>query len=378
VAARCRHQPACPGCPRFGERTIAASARQRLEALALAAGIAPPEFSESIGFGYRHRVRLSVRGTPAAPRLGIFEEGSHRLVHIPDCPLHHPAIEEVSRELLDAAARLRMPPFREGEHAGLLRTVQLAVERPSGKVQVVLVLRAEPEASLSEIAPAIELCSELSGLHLVHSLWLNFQPERSNSLLGPVFRHMVGPEATLDWSGGARVFYPPGAFGQANPAQHDRAVAQIHAQVGTEPIVEFYAGVGTIGLGLLARGNRVVFNEVSPGSLAGLELGLSALPGHQATVRPGPAGQTLSALEEVGAGATAIVDPPRKGLDGPLIEALAGGAVRQLLYLSCGLDSFQRDAARLQAGGLRMTHLTAYPYFPFTEHVETLGVFERR
>lgn len=377
MSAHCRHQPACPGCPRFGERAIAAPARQRLEALALAAGIAPPEFSESIGFGYRHRVRLSVRGTPAAPRLGIFEEGSHRLVHIPDCPLHHPAIEEVCQELLGTAARLRVPPYRENAHLGLLRTVQLAVERPSGKVQVVLVLRAQPDAALSEIGPAIELCSELAGLHLVHSLWLNFQPERTNSLLGPRFRHLVGPEAIEDWSGGARVFYPPGAFGQANPAQHDRAVAAIHEQVGLEPVAEFYAGVGTIGLGLAARGRRVVFNEVSPGSLAGLELGLAALPGHQATVRPGPAGQALSALEEVGAAATAIVDPPRKGLDAPLLDALAGGAVQTLLYLSCGLDSFERDAARLQAGRMQLTSLTGYPYFPFTEHVETLACFER-
>lgn len=350
----------------------------RLEKLAAEAGCPPPEFSESIGFGYRHRARLSVRGVPGAPRLGIFEEGSHRLVHIPDCPLHHPAIEDVARELLEIAGRLGVPPYQENEHRGLLRTVQFAVERISGKVQIVLVLRATERAALTEIGPAIQLCAELSSLHAVHSLWLNFQPERSNSLLGKAFRHIVGPEVFEDHSGGARVFYPPGAFGQANPVEHDRAVADIHARVGDEPVVEFYAGVGTIGLGLLARGNRVVFNEVAPGSLAGLELGLAALPGHDGAVRPGPAGQALRALTDVGNSATAIVDPPRKGLDAPLLEALAGGVVQRLLYLSCGLDSLERDAARLQSGEMRLVSLRGYPYFPFTEHVETLACFDRR
>jgi 23S rRNA (uracil1939-C5)-methyltransferase len=189
---------------------------------------------------------------------------------------------------------------------------------------------------------------------------------------------LVGPETIEDWSGGARVFYPPGAFGQANPAEHDRVVAEIHSQAGEGPLVEFYAGVGTIGLGLAARGRPIVFNEVSPGSLAGLRLGLSGLPEHRATVVPGRAGDAVSVLGEVGTDVTAIVDPPRKGLDGPLLDALSQGAARRLLYLSCGLDSLERDTALLQAGALRLTSLAGYPYFPFTEHVETLACFERR
>jgi len=298
-------------------------------------------------------------------------------VHIPDCPLHHPAIESVIRDLLEIAARLRVPPYREAQHTGLLRTVQLAVERPTGRVQVVLVVRAEASVPLAEIAPVVELCAELAEQHLVHSVWLNFQPDRSNTLLGPVFRHVVGPETFEDLCGGARVFYPPGAFGQANPTEHDRAVADIHARVGSEPVVEFYAGVGTIGLGLAAKGQRVVFNEVAPGSLQGLELGLAALPGHQATVWPGPAGAAVAALDEAGADVAVIVDPPRKGLDAALLAALAGGAAARLLYLSCGLDSLERDAARLLDGQMRLVGLRGYPYFPFTEHVETLAHFER-
>jgi 23S rRNA (uracil1939-C5)-methyltransferase len=50
----------------------------------------------------------------------------------------------------------------------------------------------------------------------------------------------------------------------------------------------------------------------------------------------------------------------------------------RLLYVSCGLESFLSDAARLVSGGrLRLGALTAFNLMPFTEHVETLARFDR-
>jgi len=73
-----------------------------------------------------------------------------------------------------------------------------------------------------------------------------------------------------------------------------------------------------------------------------------------------------------------IADPPRKGLDSELVAYLAETAPECVLYVSCGLDSFLSDAARLTAGGkLRLGALTAFNLLPFTEHVETVARFER-
>jgi 23S rRNA (uracil1939-C5)-methyltransferase len=65
-------------------------------------------------------------------------------------------------------------------------------------------------------------------------------------------------------------------------------------------------------------------------------------------------------------------------LDAELLEALAASAPARFLYVSCGLESFLTDAARLTAGGaLRLTELTAFNLMPYTEHVETVACFER-
>ena len=74
----------------------------------------------------------------------------------------------------------------------------------------------------------------------------------------------------------------------------------------------------------------------------------------------------------------AIVDPPRAGLDAALLDALCARPPAQLVWLSCGLDAFSRQAEALLARSpLRLRALTAYALFPFTEHVETLAHFAR-
>jgi tRNA/tmRNA/rRNA uracil-C5-methylase (TrmA/RlmC/RlmD family) len=46
--------------------------------------------------------------------------------------------------------------------------------------------------------------------------------------------------------------------------------------------------------------------------------------------------------------------------------------------VSCGLESFLNDTARLTSNGkLRLVALTAFNLMPFTEHVETVARFER-
>jgi len=73
-----------------------------------------------------------------------------------------------------------------------------------------------------------------------------------------------------------------------------------------------------------------------------------------------------------------IADPPRKGLDRELLEHLGGQPPERFVYVSCGLDSFLEDTARLTSRGtLRLRDLAAFNLMPFTEHVETVACFER-
>lgn len=372
----CPHRPPCPGCPRFGVTDVDASARAALEALATAHGIAPPRIVRGASAGFRHRARLAVRGRATTPKIGIFEAGSHRVVDIPRCAVHHPRINEVAAELRHAIVDTHTAPYSDDAHRGLVRYLQVVVERSSGTAQVVLVTNSDaPDAC----APLFASLAERLGPRL-HSLFWNGNSARTNTILGPSWAHLRGPAHVEERIGGARVFYPPGAFGQGNLDLADSIVSTVHGWVPEgSRILELYAGVGPIGLGLVRRAASVTFNEVAPESLAGLEQGRGALDAElraRTRVVPGPATTMVGSLAEAD---VIVVDPPRKGLDRPLREALASAPPDRLLYVACGLGSFLADAEALTArGSLRLAELSAFDLFPYTEHVEVAARFERR
>ena len=371
----CPHRPPCPGCPRYGEPGIAPVARVALEALARLHGLPGLAVVAGATSGFRLRARLAIRGRRGSPKLGMFQLGTHRVVHIPNCRVQHPLINRVASVVRRALVDADVTPYSEPAHQGLARYLQVVVERGSGTAQVVLVANSPTVEPLEE---CMELIRERLGDEL-HSLWFNARCDRSNVILGPEFRNWCGPASVVERFGGAAVHYPPGAFGQSNPDMAERIVEYVRARVPDGArVAEFYAGVGAIGLSLLPRIREIRMNEVSPHSLQGMALGLAGLdPQGRAKVQvvPGPAGDALMAAS----GADVVIaDPPRKGLDRELLEHLGGQPPERFVYVSCGLESFLEDTARLTSRGtLRLRDLAAFNLMPFTEHVETVACFER-
>jgi tRNA/tmRNA/rRNA uracil-C5-methylase (TrmA/RlmC/RlmD family) len=369
----CPHRPPCSGCPRYAEPDIAPAARLALDELAARHHISPVSIESGRLDGFRLRARLAIRGRLGSPKIGLFELGTHRVVHIPNCRVHHPLINEVANIVRRALVEARLTCYSDGAHMGLARYLQVAVERRTQTAQIVLVGNYE---SPEPFAECFSLIRERLGAKL-HSLWFNSNRESTNTIFTSHFHKICGPDAINENFGGADIFYPPGAFGQSNLEIAGRIIEHLRALVPPAAIVtEYYGGVGAIGLSLLDRVQELRINEVSPQSLLGLEQGLAQLGPARAKVQvfAGSAEGALTAGEDAD---VIIVDPPRKGLELPLIESIVHGHCKHLLYVSCGIDSLARDAAVLTRAHLTLTTLRAFNLFPFTEHVETLACFER-
>ena len=68
-----------------------------------------------------------------------------------------------------------------------------------------------------------------------------------------------------------------------------------------------------------------------------------------------------------------IVDPPRKGLDRPVTEALIRSPARRLVYVSCDPATLARDIRLLTESGVyRFEKAVPVDMFPGTSHVETV------
>jgi 23S rRNA (uracil1939-C5)-methyltransferase len=204
----CPHRPACPGCPRFGERGADATALARLNELANHAGVASPDVHAGAALGFRHRVRLAIRGRAHNPKIGLVELDSHRVVHIPNCRVHHPLVNEVARVTRSALADLLIAPYADSHHAGRARYLQIVVERATERAQVVLVTNDDTPDGLEPLFDRLR--SDLGPR--LHSLFWNGNSERTNTILGPRWQKICGEDEVIETTGGARLHYPPGAF----------------------------------------------------------------------------------------------------------------------------------------------------------------------
>jgi tRNA/tmRNA/rRNA uracil-C5-methylase (TrmA/RlmC/RlmD family) len=326
--------------------------------------------------GFRLRARLAIRGRLGSPKLGLFELDTHRVVHIPHCSVQHPLINHVAGVVRRALVEAGVTCYSDKAHLGIARYLQVVIERSSQTAQVVLVGNC---ADAEPLAACVALIRERLGSDL-HSLWFNANREHGNTILGPHVQQCVGPACVVERFGGAAVHYPPGAFGQSNLEIAEEIIEHIRAHIpqGTR-VAEFYAGVGAIGLSLLAKVEAIRFNEVSAASLDGLARGIDQLnevERSKVSVLAGPAGDSTAAMT----GAPIVIaDPPRKGLDAQLTARLGASPPDRFIYVSCGLQSLLSDVARLTASGtLRLSSLCAFNLIPFTTHVETVACFERR
>jgi tRNA/tmRNA/rRNA uracil-C5-methylase (TrmA/RlmC/RlmD family) len=374
-AATCPHRPPCPGCPRFGEPGISPAGLGALDELAAAHGLPHVDVISGPTAGFRHRARLAIRGRLGSPKLGLFELGTHRVVHIPNCSVQHPLINRVAAVVRRALVDARVTSYSDHAHLGLARYLQVVVERRSQTAQVVIVGNSETAEPFAE-------CFDLLRARLgneLHSLWFSANRGQANTILGPAFENWCGPASVVEDFGGADVHYPPGAFGQNNLEIADRLVEHIRAEIPAGArVAEFYAGVGAIGLSVLSRVADLRMNEISPHSLHGLEMGVAQLDAAdraRVSIVPGPAGAAHLAAADA---QVVIADPPRKGLDPELTGFLSEQPPERFVYVSCGLESFLSDTAQLIARGtLRLGALTAFDLIPFTEHIETVARFDR-
>jgi 23S rRNA (uracil1939-C5)-methyltransferase len=87
----------------------------------------------------------------------------------------------------------------------------------------------------------------------------------------------------------------------------------------------------------------------------------------------GDAGKAALELEAKGIRPdVVVVDPPRKGLNGDAIEAMAKMQPKRIVYVSCDPATLARDVALLKEKGYKVTSAQAADLFPRCAHVESI------
>jgi 23S rRNA (uracil1939-C5)-methyltransferase len=67
-----------------------------------------------------------------------------------------------------------------------------------------------------------------------------------------------------------------------------------------------------------------------------------------------------------------VVDPPRSGLGGSVVQSLVGLGAHRITYISCDPATASRDLAGLLSAGYRIEQVHLVDLFPQTYHLESV------
>ena len=191
--------------------------------------------------------------------FGLFRKGTHSVLSIPECKVHHPAINRAVHALVAATEKVGTAAFEPDSAQGGLRYVQFQVERSTGRICLTLVWFAE---ALKETQPALSrLQKELQRLEpsLWHSIWVHCNDGAGNNIFSRNsnrWHRLVGPEflrEPLAVGNKGWLFYTPLAFRQGNMSGFDILAIDVARTIpGKSRVCELYAGIGVLGLTALA------------------------------------------------------------------------------------------------------------------------------
>lgn len=157
-----------------------------------------------------------------------------------------------------------------------------------------------------------------------------------------------------------------------------KAVMKMAKPRPRETVVDLYAGVGLFTVPLaIAVGpeGHVTAIETSDAACADARRNVADLP--QVSVVEKTVNRR-QIMELVPADSIVVLDPPRNGAGIEVMKALAKALPRRIVYVSCDAATFARDIAVLRDSGYELGDLEAFDLFPMTEHVELVGVLDRR
>jgi len=75
--------------------------------------------------------------------------------------------------------------------------------------------------------------------------------------------------------------------------------------------------------------------------------------------------------------ATVVLDPPRSGAGGEVVDTLVHLGPAQVVYVACDPVALARDVALFAEHGYTLRSLRAFDLFPNTHHVEAVALLTR-
>ncbi len=345
-------------------------------------------------FRYRNKLQLPVQETSKGTVIGFYAENSHRVVPIDDCLINARWTVDIISVFKQYIEEFSIKGYNENDGSGELR--EITVKDVKDNLIITMVVLDE---NLRGINRLVEMLSER--LNFTFSLYLNINKKNTNVIYGEKFKLIYGePDYTGDMLG---IKYKIGvqSFMQVNNSVCAKLYSAVRDSVDADEntvVIDAYSGAGLMTALLSKRAKKAIGVEIIPEAVRcandlavqnGLSDKISNYLGKCEDILP----DIIEKEKQLKSKVCLVLDPPRKGCDIKVINAIIKSDIDKIVYVSCKPSTLARDIGlitgslavidgevkKVENPKLRYDISLVRPFdmFANTKHIETLVCLTR-
>ena len=326
--------------------------------------------------GYRNKAQYPIREYDGKIEAGFFAKRSHRVISCASCDLQPTFFEQILEYTKQFLEEYHISAYDEQTGKGKVRHLYIRCGEVSGEVMVCLVVNSERLPHAAEyVEGLLKVCPQ------VVSVVLNINREQNNVILGQKCITLYGKDTIEDTLCDVRFELSPLSFYQVNRQAAEklyRLAAEMAQFEGNELLIDLYCGAGTIGLSMTSKVRELIGVEIVPDAVENAKENAKRCGVENARFICADAKEAAAQLAAENLHPDVIVvDPPRKGCDLEVLQAIAAMAPKRLVMISCNSASLARDCKELEALGYHLEKAAPVDLFPRTTHVETVVLLSK-
>ena len=334
-------------------------------------GIIPEILSAEKNIRYRNKTFMPVGIRNGEPVIGIFSKRSHQVVPHSDCLILPELFNDFVKELLLYIKASGIKIYDEVSRKGNLRHIGIRYSESEDKVLLILVTKTRKLPFSGQLIKRMtQKFTNISGIIQ------NINPNFGNRILGSDEKVIFGESCLTEKIDNKMFKLNYNSFFQVN-LEITKKIYDFVAENVSEnsKVIDAFSGVGSIGIYLSGKANKLYLIENNPEACKNAEQNLKLNNITNGFVINGNTHQEIEKILQEEEIDTIIFDPPRKGLEKRTVEILLENTVDRIIYVSCDPATQVRDLLLLQKK-YEIVKVKAFDMFPQTFHIETLAILQ--
>jgi len=328
-------------------------------------------------YNYRNKVQLPASNINGVVKIGFYAVRSHDIINMENCHIQDAVADIVVKLTRQWIREFNIECYNEENHQGILRHIMIRKGIKTGEVMVVLVIKGKDIPHKEEFIEIMR--KKIKGLV---SIIQNTNNEKTNVILGSACKTLWGKDTINDYISEFKFEVSPLSFFQVNSIQtevlYNKALEYANLS-GGEVVLDAYCGTGTISLFLSKKAKKVYGVEIVPEAIENAKKNAKENNVDNTEFIVGEAEKVIPKLISQGVRAdVVVVDPPRKGCDKTLLEAISHMGPKTIVYVSCDPGTLARDLGILDELGYKTLEIQPVDMFPQTAHIETVCLIEKK